>query len=284
MNDNRGLKALRQLARRGAELAPADSVAVDVGSTAAYRIVSSGEAISGGVEISADEVRRWLSDDLIAPFGDGFRISASGIAWLKRRMSSPQDFQAQHQQRTLKIIDVEGTKRPTIVNEAESPLAWLASRKDKNGAALLTAYQLQAGERLRADYEFAGLTARVTASWSPAPSGGSGSNSQNDAAALQDHILAARQRVVRAVAAVGPELCGILIDVCCHLKGIEEAEKAEGLPQRSGKVVLQIALTRLARHYGLVSDAELTARVRRKLVHWGTEDYRPKMGAGDPAS
>jgi hypothetical protein len=68
------------------------------------------------------------------------------------------------------------------------------------------------------------------------------------------------------------------------MKGIEEAEKTEGLPQRSGKVVLQIALTRLAQHYGLVSDAELTARVRRKLVHWGTEDYRPKMGAGDPAS
>jgi hypothetical protein len=236
------------------------------------------------VEISAEEVRRWLSEDLIAPSGNNFRISASGISWLKRRMSSPQDFQAQHQQRTPKIIDIEGVKRPAIVNDTLTPLAWLASRKDKNGAPLLTAFQLQAGERLRADYEFAGLTARVTASWSATASGSSGSNSQNDAAALQDHILAARQRVVRAVAAVGPELCGILIDVCCHMKGIEEAEKTEGLPQRSGKVVLQIALTRLARHYGLVSDAELTARVRRKLVHWGTEDYRPKMGAGDPAS
>jgi hypothetical protein len=284
MNDNRALKTLRQLAKRGAELAPADRGAADGAPAAAYRIVSPGEPASSGAEISADDVRRWLSDDLIAPSGDGFRISASGIAWLKRRMSSPQDFQAQHQQRTPKIIEVEGVKRPAIVNEAESPLAWLASRKDKNGAPLLTAFQLQAGERLRADYEFAGLTARVTASWSPTPSGGSGSNSQNDAAALQDHILAARQRVVRAVAAVGPELCGILIDVCCHMKGIEEAEKAEGLPQRSGKVVLQIALTRLARHYGLVSDAELTARVRRKLVHWGTPDYRPKMSAGDPAS
>jgi hypothetical protein len=246
--------------------------------------VISGEPASSGAEISAEEVRRWLSDDLIAPSGDSFRISASGISWLKRRMSSPEDFQTQHQQRTPKIIDVEGVKRPAIVNEAESPLAWLASRKDKNGEPLLTAFQLKAGERLRADYEFAGLTARVTASWSATASGGSGSNSQNDAAALQDHILAARQRVVRAVAAVGPELCGILIDVCCHMKGIEEAEKTEGLPQRSGKVVLQIALTRLARHYGLVSDAELTARVRRKLVHWGTEDYRPRIGTGDPAS
>jgi hypothetical protein len=283
MNDNRVLTTLRKLARRGAELAPADRGGAGGASAAAYRIVISGEPASSGGGISAEEVRRWLSDDLIAPFGDSFRISASGISWLKRRMSSPENFQAQHQQRTPKIIDIEGVKRPAIVNEAEKPLAWLASRKDKNGAPLLAAFQLQAGERLRADYEFAGLTARVTASWSPA-SGGSGSNSQNDAAALQDHILAARQRVVRAVAAVGPELCGILIDVCCHMKGIEEAEKTEGLPQRSGKVVLQIALTRLARHYGLVSDAELTARVRRKLVHWGTEDYRPKMSAGDPAS
>jgi hypothetical protein len=254
-------------------------------SDAAYRLVVPGKPAATRVATaSSKNVRQWLSDQLIAPCPEGFRISAVGISWLKRRLSSPQDFQAQHQERTPKIIDFEGVKRPAIVNEAESPLAWMASRKDKNGEPLLAAHQIQAGERLRADYQFAGLTARVTASWSPTPSSSGSSDAQNDAAALQDHILAARQRVVRALAAVGPELCGILIDVCCHLKGIEEAEKTEGLPQRSGKVVLQIALTRLARHYGLVSDSELTARVKRKLVHWGVEDYRPKISAGDAAS
>ena len=35
---------------------------------------------------------------------------------------------------TLKEID--GTRRPMLVNEAESPLGWLKSRKSRSGAAV----------------------------------------------------------------------------------------------------------------------------------------------------
>jgi len=77
---------------------------------------------------------------------------------------------------------------------------------------------------------------------------------------------------------VGPELAGVLIDVCCELKGLEEAEKVNGWPQRAGKVVLQIALTRLATLYGLINDERRSARHRR-LRHWGSDDYRPTLDA-----
>ncbi|MFP4003568.1 MAG: DUF6456 domain-containing protein, partial [Alphaproteobacteria bacterium] len=49
----------------------------------------------------------------------------------------------------------------------------------------------------------------------------------------------------------GPGLADALLQVCCHLKGLEEAERALGWPRRSGKLVLAIALERLAVHYGM---------------------------------
>jgi hypothetical protein len=134
---------------------------------------------------------------------------------------------------------------------------------------------------LRADYTYAALTPRTTASYSG--TAGSRRGNGNDAAHLGDTVLAARQRVARALAAVGPELAGVLVDVCCHLKGLEEAEKQEGWPQRSGKVVLQIALTRLARHYGLISETGPLSSLRRRLQHWGAADYRPRVEGEEPS-
>jgi hypothetical protein len=285
MNDNRELDVFRRLATHGSHLASRQAFSESALDAQDYAVISGSGRSGRSLTASQAELRDWLSRGLVEPCPEGYRLSASGLGWLKRALSAGQPYQAQHQAREARIIDFEGTKRPAMVNNAESPLAWLASRKDKSGAPLLASYQFEAGERLRADYHFAGLTAKVTASWNPA-AGRSGGGGSNDAAALADNVLAARQRVVRAIAAVGPELSGVLVDVCCHLKGLEEAEKTEGWPQRSGKVILQIALTRLARHYGLVSDSQLnaTAGLKRRLQHWGAEDYRPRINRVEEAS
>jgi hypothetical protein len=160
----------------------------------------------------------------------------------------------------------------------ESPLAWLARRKDKDGRPLLSEEEFDAGEKLRADFWFAQMTPRVTANWSLLLSAGGGSRGASDLGPdLKDSVIAARERVRRALSSVEPDLAGVLIDVCCHLKGLEASEKASGWPQRSGKVILQIALRQLARHYGLlkepVADSAMPVRVR----HWGTGDYRPAI-------
>ena len=91
---------------------------------------------------------------------------------------------------------------------------------------------------------------------------------------MLDNAAAAGERVRRALAAVGPELCGVLIDVCCHLKGLEEAERMAGWPQRSAKIVLQLALTSLARHYGLQTAPHAGGKASA-VRHWGSEDFRP---------
>lgn len=174
------------------------------------------------------------------------------------------------------VRESKGRGRPGR-NPAESPVAWLYSRRDAAGNSLISEAQFNAGERLRADFWYGHMSPNVTQSWNASPATASGRRSAPGAGVeLADNIVAAQERVRRALAAVGPELCGILIDVCCHLRGLEDAERRAGWPQRSGKIVLGVALSALARHYGLTAPA--TARTSR-VRHWGDGTHRPSIDA-----
>lgn len=191
----------------------------------------------------------------------------------------PDRFRQQHQLRSISEREVNGARRPVLVNDTESPLGWLKNRKDRHGRPLITSQQFEAGERLRADYWFAHMSPRVTSNWSAlAPTERSRRGAPTNAADLRDEVIAAKERVMRALMAVGPEVAGVLVDICCELKGLEDAEKENGWPQRAGKVVLQIGLTRLARHYGLIRE-ERPEIYRSRLRHWGSDDYRPTLDA-----
>lgn len=214
--------------------------------------------------------------DLIAETNGRYTLSDAGLAWLRRYRAGAEPFLEQHQLRGASHRDVRGVRRPVIVNEGESPLGWLRKRKDRNGTPMVDDAQFEAGERLRREFERAQLTPSVTSSWeSAAPSRRMRRAAPAGAAALSDEALSSRQRVLRALEAVGPELSGVLIDVCCHLSGLAETEKSRGWPQRSGKVILGIALTSLARHYGLDGPGGTSRPARMR--HWGVEDFRPSL-------
>ena len=172
------------------------------------------------------------------------------------------------------VCEPKGRGRPGR-NPAESPIAWLYSRRDADGNSLISEAQFNAGERLRADFWFGQMSPNITQSWNASPATAFGRRSAPGAGVeLADNVVAAQERVRRALAAVGPELSGILIDVCCHLRGLEDAERRAGWPQRSGKIVLGVALSALARHYGFTAPATpRTPRVR----HWGDGTYRPSI-------
>lgn len=89
-------------------------------------------------------------------------------------------------------------------------------------------------------------------------------------------MIAAKERLNRAIDAVGPEFSGLLLDVCCFLKGLETVETERGWPRRTSKVVLGLALDRLARHYGLA--AKITGRDRATIRAWQADDARPTVG------
>src|SRR5581483_1197392 len=214
--------------------------------------------------------------------GDGaerYRLSAAGIKALRQARCGQTKAAAQARSPSRQAPAPPTVHRalPGTRASREGSLAWLRQRRDKDGQPLVTQPQFDAGERLAADYWHAQLMPRVTADWSAA----AGNRRTRRAAPgagveLGDNVVAARQRVARALTAVGPELAGILVDVCCHEVGLATAERAHGLPQRSGKVVLQLALTSLARHYGIITaPSPMAARMR----HWGTGDYRPDIEA-----
>jgi Domain of unknown function (DUF6456) len=93
-------------------------------------------------------------------------------------------------------------------------------------------------------------------------------------ALMSDGALIAREKFHFALAEVGPELSGILYSVVCLASGLEQAELRLALPPRSGKAVLALALTRLARHYGLKRHP---AKSGRTATDWHLADYRPAI-------
>ena len=165
---------------------------------------------------------------------------------------------------------------------AESPLLRLFQRKDAGGKAYIDTHQFAAGEKLRSDFERAHLAPRVVSAY--AESAGSGGRhwqmSDNSLEKTSLGTLAARDRLHAAFAEMGPELSGILYQVCCLAAGFETAEAALNLPVRSGKAVLALGLTRLARHYGIVKLHR--PKSRDQTAHWAMDDYRPKIPADGP--
>lgn len=132
--------------------------------------------------------------------------------------------------------------RSATVNMAESPLGWLAAR------GLVDARQLDAGERLRSDWERAQIAPRVTMAWDAPPTGkvARGAPEPDDPTTAR---VSAKRRFEAAVAAVGPGLSDVLWRVVCAGEGMRDAERALGWPARAGRLVLGLALDRLAAFY-----------------------------------
>jgi hypothetical protein len=132
--------------------------------------------------------------------------------------------------------------RSVTVNLAESPLGWLLAR------GLVSRVQYDAGERLRIDWERSELAPQVTMAWDAAPiaRGRGGASPGPELSACQ---IDARRRFHAAVASAGPGLSDILWRVVCAGEGMRDAETALGWPARAGRLVLTLALDRLALYY-----------------------------------
>lgn len=174
-----------------------------------------------------------------------------------------------HVQRNTQVTLIE--KELIIVNKDESPLSALANRKMTDGSTFLSVGEYEAGERIRDDFTRAHMMPRISANWRAPVSRGSRSDRSNGAQDITHNAMAAKARVDAALQCLGRDLSGVVLDICCYLKGFEQVEMERKWPKRSAKFMLKAALSVLALHYAPQSKSN------GRIQNWGAINYRPTI-------
>lgn len=185
--------------------------------------------------------------------GDCIQRTVAGEATLRRLLSASDGADShaeQHRERaTVTFTDSDGAPEVLTVNLAGNTIERLA-RQRIDGVPFLHPELAEAGRRLASDFERGLLRQRMTTDWGAIGGGGNGGPSAANARAdLSDAAMGARQRFERACGALGPDLRGATVDVCCYGFGLEDIERRNNWPRRSGKMMLRAGLEQLAMHY-----------------------------------
>ncbi|UZF92587.1 DUF6456 domain-containing protein [Bosea sp. NBC_00550] len=252
---NQQTRLLRHLAAPGCY---AVASPLGCGRIALYR--EAGGTSLGAGYVSAETAAALVADGAVAWTGAG-RAARLGLC----------EHVQGNQQVEEARSDTSDQARPAL-DERESPLLWLYRRPGKDGKPQIGDEEFAAGERFRADITLAQMLPRTTMNWDAALTPEQRSPGPRDVGGASDTSLAARQRVRMACETLGPELSGLAIDVCGFLKGLDLVEKERRWPARSAKVVLRIALARLATHYGLDRRARPAG-----LRSWQSQDAKPAL-------
>ncbi len=271
--DREARRILRRLCEKGAFLAVAPTMEKAV----VLREVVPGKqnriAVVDRDVAHAFALQEWIACDKAGKIAC-YAITPVGRAALKRLLTEERagkgggsgfaetqtPFQEQHRffaERMVAADDGSGQRRVRF-NLAESPLSVLGRKRDRAGSAYLTGQLIEAGERLREDFELAQMGPRITQNWERFLTAG-GERGMTPGRGPAEGPQDARVRVAKAMEALGPGLSDVVFRICCFLEGLETAEKRLGWSARSGKVVLKIGLERLAMHYGITGSPQRQA-------------------------
>jgi hypothetical protein len=131
---------------------------------------------------------------------------------------------------------------------SEHPLHRLGG-KSPAGATFFEPHHLVAAQRVEMLMRRAQLSPRLTMSYEGRLTGkGDGRVGASD---MSDTAADARHRLNALATTIPADCWGVVLDVCCFGKGVQDIEAERGWPRRSAKLVLRIGLDHLATQFGL---------------------------------
>ncbi len=212
------------------------------------------------IRLSQKNAKYALSRGILEP-GGGSGLIASDAAekWVKRTLGDDvahggldNIFGAQHWQvQEREVFDCDGDLVLVQVNVETSPLLRLYRQTDAQGTRFLSVAEFAAGEKLRQDYAGSTMGNMSASNWGAVRQGRSAARAAYCADDRHVRSLDGRRRVMDALAAVGPVLDRVLFSLLLREQDLQTMEQNCHWPKRSGKIVLKIALARLAHFYRL---------------------------------
>ncbi|MFZ1348616.1 MAG: DUF6456 domain-containing protein, partial [Tabrizicola sp.] len=210
-----GMRVLRRLAEPSAVMA----IAPDLEKAAVIRDLPDGKSLRTAV-LDRSVAHAFLLKDWVACRKPGrvstYEITSAGRAALKRMVDEEDrrrhgmaeaatPFGEQHRVwGEREVLDDVGPRRLRY-NLAESPVALLGRRRDRDGKPFLEPELVAAAERLREDFELSQMGPRVAQNWDRFLTGGDRGAFQPDSG-LGEGPSSARSRVGAALRDLGPGL------------------------------------------------------------------------------
>lgn len=224
--------ALRELCHPNTLLVAAEGMEIAV-------VVRSGSAAPNSIANIGAEYIGYLSEQEFIKFHDGDRIRKYKITELGREfvqdLTQPQD-------------SAEPSPRRVRYN-SNSPLDMLSRRRGKDGKPFISMRQHKAGQMLYIDFREACLPKGTPATLDWDSIGMRVDKSQSNTIPYAWFSNGTANTFEKVMRHLGEGLADVALHAICYERGLEDVEKALDWSARSGKIVLRIALERVAEFY-----------------------------------
>ncbi|MGL1922066.1 MAG: DUF6456 domain-containing protein [Hyphomicrobiales bacterium] len=221
---------------------------------------------------------KWLKlFDLIYNYTEvGQKWLAEFIYFINLEENSHTDNMAEGEGENLKLASLPRRRSQTVLESGGdySPIYKLYNRQRNIRHKYLNETHLQAGQQLFDKFVNANLQPNITMNWEKLASAPQPHYTGVKDTGLGESLYLARKQLYEALEYVGEDFAAILVEVCLFGNGLEATEKALAWPARSGKLLLTMALDRLAQYYKI----DVKQKPKSMYLAWAAHDVNSSVG------